>query len=73
MGGINALRKAREFEGRNVSIALRDGSRIDDCQLVSAGRRGTNTLWLYSGIDVFVPLDTVIDLWESSPVGYRAA
>ena len=73
MGGINALRKAREFEGRNVSIALRDGSRIDDCQLVSAGRRGTTALWLFSGIDVFVPLDTVVDLWESSPLGYRAA
>ena len=73
MGGFNAARRAREFEGRNVSVALRDGSRIDDCQLVSGGREGTTTLWLFSGTDVFVPLDMVIDLWESSPIGSRAA
>ena len=28
----------KALEGRQVSIALRDGSRIDYCQLVSAGR-----------------------------------
>jgi len=53
------------FEGRRVCLALRNGSRIDDCQLVSAGRVSTETLWLFSnGIDVFVPIRQVIDLWE---------
>ena len=67
------LRKIQALEGGKVCVALRDGSRIDDCQLVSAGRRGTSTLWLYSGQDIFVPVDHVIDLWESMPVGSRAA
>jgi hypothetical protein len=53
------------LEGRRVSVALRDGSRIDDSQLVSAGRGGVQTIWLYtSGADTFVPFDEVIELWE---------
>ena len=61
------------FEGRRVSVALRNGSRIDDCQLVSAGRGSAGTLWLFSnGMDVFVPVRQVIDLWEA-PVAGRAA
>ena len=61
------------LEGRQVSVALRNGSRIDDCQLVSAPRPGTATLWLFSnGIDVFVPVRQVLDLWEA-PVAGRAA
>ena len=61
------------FEGRRVCLALRNGSRIDDCQLVSAGRVCTETLWLFSnGIDVFVPIRQVVDLWEAPSAG-RAA
>lgn len=61
------------LEGRRVSLALRDGSRIDDCQLVSAGRATTETLWLFTnGADVFVSLDDVLDVWEAALVG-RAA
>ena len=58
-------RSFQPFEGRQVCVALRNGSRIDDCQLVSAGRVATETLWLFSnGLDVFVPIRQVIDLWE---------
>ena len=58
----------RMFEGSQVSVSLRDGSRLDDCQLVSAGRSGTTTLWLFSnGDDVFVPQTDVIDVWEVLP------
>jgi hypothetical protein len=47
-------------------VALRNGSRIDDCQLVSAGRATTTTLWLFSnGSDVFVSLGDVVDVWEA--------
>lgn len=61
------------FEGCQVSVALRDGTRIDDCQLVSAGRTGTKTLWLFTnGLDVFIPLADVTDIWETFAVG-RAA
>jgi hypothetical protein len=53
------------LEGRQVSVALGNGSRIDDCQLVSAPRAGANTLWLFSnGDDVFVTLSDVVDVWE---------
>lgn len=55
----------RGLEGQRVSIALADGSRIDDCALISAGRRGDGRLWLYcNGADTFVPLSEVADLWE---------
>jgi hypothetical protein len=67
-----ALRSVRGLEGRNVSVALTDGTRIDDCQLVSTGRGRTATLWLYSGQDIFVSHDQVIDVWESPPVAFRA-
>ncbi|MGH8992400.1 MAG: hypothetical protein ACRDZ7_12895 [Acidimicrobiia bacterium] len=61
------------LEGQQVSVALRDGARIDDCQLVSAGRAATSTLWLFSnGTDVFVPVGDVLDVWEAH-AGGRAA
>ena len=57
--------KLQLFEGRQVSVALQDGNRIDDCQLVSAGRSKTATLWLFTnGTDLFVPQSDVIDIWE---------
>jgi hypothetical protein len=55
----------RSLEGRQVSVALADGSRIDDCQLVSAGRPGVRTLWVFcNGADRFVPLLFVLEVWE---------
>ena len=63
----------RKWEGRQVSLALADGSRIDDCQLVSAGRYGARTVWLYTnGADLFVPLGDVTAVWETAG-GFRAA
>jgi hypothetical protein len=54
------------LEGRRVSLALVDGSRIDDSELVSVGH-GATTLWLYaSGDDVFVPVADVTDAWEAA-------
>jgi hypothetical protein len=54
------------LEGRRVSVALADGSRLDDCELVSAGH-GARTLWLFvNGSDVFVPVDRVTDAWEAA-------
>jgi hypothetical protein len=63
----------RQWEGLQVSVALADGSRLDDCQLVSAGRYGAGTLWLFTnGSDVFVPLADVTAVWEAGGC-YRAA
>jgi hypothetical protein len=50
-----------------VSVALADGSRIDDAELVSVGRARSRTLWLFSnGDDLFVPVDDVIELWAAA-------
>jgi hypothetical protein len=55
------------LEGLRVSVALTDGSRLDDCELVSAGRVGRATLWLFvNGSDVFVPVADVTDAWEAA-------
>ena len=54
------------LEGRRVSVALADGSRLDDCELVSTGH-GAGTLWLFvNGDDVFVPVVDVTDAWEAA-------
>jgi hypothetical protein len=55
----------RSLEGRQVSICLEGGARLDDCQLVSAGGHGVESLWLFaSGGDAFVPIEDVVELWE---------
>ena len=59
------MSELRSLEGRQVSVSLSDGSRIDDCQVVSAGRPGVQTLWVFTnGADTFVPLPDIIDVWE---------
>jgi hypothetical protein len=61
----NRRRRLRALQGHRVTLALRNGNRIDDAQLVSAGSSGTGHLWLFdNGADTFVPLDEVLDLWE---------
>ena len=56
-------RGLRRLEGHKIHLALVDGSRIDDADLVSA--RNT-TLWLFTnGEDAFVRADDVIDIWEA--------
>jgi hypothetical protein len=65
---------SHSIDGCQVHVALRDGTRIDDCQLVSSGRSSVATLWLFAnGEDVFVPFDDVIDLWEADGHPRRAA
>jgi hypothetical protein len=55
----------RRLEGRQVSVSLRGGDRFDACRLISGGRSGTGTVWLFwNGIDVFIPVEDVLDVWE---------
>jgi len=66
----------RTLQGRRVNVAFRDGSRIDDCRLISAGRPGTGTVWIFAdGIDVFLPASIIVDCWEApgAPPNRRAA
>ena len=56
----------RRLEGRNVSVALAGGTRLDDVELVSTRR---STCWVYAnGEDLFVPVDEVVDVWEARPL-----
>jgi hypothetical protein len=58
----------RDLEGRRVSLALADGSRLDDVTLVSSGRGRISTLWLEAnGVDVFVRRTEVTQAWEARP------
>jgi hypothetical protein len=60
----------RSLEGRRVSLALADGSRIDDAQLVSAGRPPLESIWVFvNGADTFLSLADVVAVWE--PVSHR--
>jgi hypothetical protein len=55
----------KELEGHRVNLALADGSRIDDCELVSVGGVRRGHLWVHAnGSDAFVPMSNVSDVWE---------
>jgi hypothetical protein len=61
------IRALRVLEGHTVSLALRGGQRLDDCELVSVGRAERRTMWIYTnGADAFVPLEDVMDVWEAA-------
>lgn len=61
------LKGLRALEGHHVSVSLIDGSRFDDCTLVSVCQGRTGTAWIFSnGLDLFLPLSAVSDVWETS-------
>jgi len=63
---VEKRRQLHTFEGSSVSLALADGSRLDDVNLVSA--RG-GKLWIFAGgEDLFVPVASVIDAWPTSDI-----
>jgi hypothetical protein len=73
---MNSIRnRLAALVGSNVDLALEDGTRIDDCQLVSLFRsRRVGTAWIFrNGDDVFLPVDTIIDVWEIRQKAPRAA
>jgi hypothetical protein len=55
----------KSLEGRQVSVAFTDGSRIENCRLVSWGRRPSQRLWLFvNGRDAFLWPADVVAIWE---------
>jgi hypothetical protein len=67
IAGSRRRHSLRNMEGRRVGVALRDGSRLDDCLLVSAGRGAVDSLWLFdNGADTFARHEDVIDLWPTN-------
>jgi len=64
----DVVTKLVHLEGCRVSVAFADGSRLDDCELVSTGHNGTQTLWFFAnGTDVFADAENVVDIWEVRP------
>jgi hypothetical protein len=64
----------RGLEGRRVSLALADGSRLDDVQLVSAGRPPLESIWVFAyGLDTFLSVAEVVAVWEPSSPRTAAA
>ena len=54
----------RRLEGAGVNLALSDGSRLDDVNLVSTRGR---SLWVFDGgEDIFVPVTDVVDFWPAA-------
>jgi hypothetical protein len=69
--GMGELRK---LEGRQICVVLANGSRIDDCNLVSVGRGRVETLWIFTnGHDAFIRFSNVVDVWETAPLLRRHA
>lgn len=57
------LARWRQLEGRRVRLELHDGTRLDGCLLISAGRGPVKTCWLLAGgDDLFVVHADVIDV-----------
>jgi hypothetical protein len=57
----------RGLVGRQVCVTQIDGTQLDACRLVSAGR-ARGTLWLFAdGADTFIPLEEVVDIRASAP------
>lgn len=65
MTGTGTVELIRHLEGRHVNVALTDGSHLDDYELVSAGRAGVGSLWLFAnGADTFIALNDVTEVSE---------
>jgi len=55
------------LEGARVVLVLSDGSRLDDCEVVSAGRRRAKTIWVVAGeADLVIPLADVIGVMPTT-------
>jgi hypothetical protein len=75
-GAMDSLRgRLAALVGRGVSVALVDGTRLDDCWLVSQPRaRSVGTAWIvHGGDDLFVPVEAIADVWEASGARCQAA
>lgn len=60
----------RQLEGRQVSVALADGSRLDAVMLMSAGRGPRLELWVYGdGTDLFLSYADVVAVREFASAG----
>jgi hypothetical protein len=67
-------RALHHLEGRTVRVALRDGTRMDACLLISRGHGPVGSVWLFAdGRDVFVALPDIVGVSATSAAAPRAA
>jgi AhpD family alkylhydroperoxidase len=70
----NWRRRFAAYEGARVVLTLADGSCLDECELVSAGRGPNETVWVVTdGSDLFVSVADVVDVQPSESAGSRGA
>jgi hypothetical protein len=63
------LEELRALEGREVTLALSHGRRVDAAWLVSVAPGGSDDVWLFvAGADQFVPLAEIVDFFEPRPL-----
>jgi hypothetical protein len=63
----------RCMEGRCVCLSLVDGTRIDECQVISVAPTSGGTVWVYTnGEDAFIPIGDICDTWEARTMPVRA-
>lgn len=68
LSGVIPMANLRAVEGQQVDVMLADGTRLDNCNLVSVGRLWARTVWLSRGeTDLFVTPEeiTCIRAFES--------
>jgi len=71
---LQPVKKLRSLEGQPVAVLLVDGSRIDDCLLVSVTGAGEGSVWLLDDdVDVLIPLVEVADLMPLAAIAGWAA
>jgi hypothetical protein len=51
---------------RRVGLTLRDGTRLDDCRVaaISNGRLVTTARIILGKVEVFLPVESIDDVWE---------
>jgi hypothetical protein len=61
------LAELRALEGERVDLTLRDGTRLEDCDLVSAGRLWAKSIWVVRDeIDHFIHIRDLLSV-EARP------
>jgi hypothetical protein len=54
------LAELKALEGDRIDVTLRDGSRLEDCQLVSTGRLWNKSIWvLQEDVDLFIRIGDI--------------
>lgn len=69
---VDSIKELRQLEGQEVRVALTNGSRIDQCEVVSVGRGQVGTLWAFvNGSDLFIPFGEIAEIRPFARTPYQ--